>query len=127
MADPLMREADHDSPLTQAVRRLEQALQRLEGALSAGGGHAPPTDTGRTQALVVELDAARRRQSALVAAAASASAALGRAAADVRRTLDEDAERQGLFDFAEAEQLESDDASPEEGQADDPTAEEPAA
>jgi hypothetical protein len=125
MADPLMREAEHDSPLTQAARRLEQALLRLEGALAGDGGSREAVE--RTDALVVELDAARRRQSALVAAAANASAALGRAAAEVRRTLDEDAERQGLFDFAEAEQLESEPASPEDGRADDQPAEEPAA
>ena len=88
MGEPLARtETAGEGVLADAARRLEHALQSLETAI----GH-PRTATVQpvSSALVGELDAARRRGRALEAAAAEASQALGRAAAEVRRALEED-------------------------------------
>ena len=120
MAEPLTRgEAEMDGPLAQAAARLDRALRQLEATLSV---------SDRPASLVVELDAARRRQRRLTEAASGASAALGQAMAEVRRTLDEDAERQGLFDFAATDGLEAEPEPAEDGKADEPSSvEEPAA
>jgi hypothetical protein len=135
MAEPLAREAEsHDGPLFQAAQRLERALARLEAAFDGRTDAPPLASPDRSEALVVELDAARRRQRELAAAASSASAALGRAMSEVRRTLDEDAERQGAFDFAssakdaESQAFEAEPPSAEEVRTDEPPSEkEPAA
>jgi hypothetical protein len=129
MAEPLARETDHDGALLQAAQRLERALARLEAAVAVRTGAPPDADTDRAEALVVELDAARRRQRELAGAAATASAALGRAISEVRRTLDEDAERQAAFDFtpstdATSGELEAEPPSAEEVHADEPPSEE---
>ena len=124
MGEPLTRsetDTDHvESALSQAAERLARALSRIETAFE--GRSAPPiTDTGLAGTLVIELDAVRRRQQELTAAAADASAVLGRAMAEVRRTLDEDAERQGVLDLeldGEPQGLEVRAGSPEEGVAD---------
>ena len=113
--------------LSQAAQRLERALAALEAALarapSSRGDDMDALD-GRTEALVIELDAARRRQHALSDVAADASMALGRAMTEVRRTLEEDAERQGVLDLeaqasseGEPQGLEVQAGSPEEEDA----------
>jgi hypothetical protein len=77
--------------LDSAVRRLDRAMASLEARLSARlaaldtkGGDL--FDHDRSQ-LAADLDAARARERALEALAAEASAALGRAAAEVRAAL----------------------------------------
>ena len=129
MGEPLMRgEAEPaDGPLAQAAGRLDRALERLEAVLGRVAPPAPEPEDGRADALVIELDVARRRQRELEAAAMDASRALGHAMAEVRRTLDEDAARQGVFDLV-PEGLEIAPASPEEMEADEAASqEEPAA
>jgi hypothetical protein len=85
------------SPMDQAVRRLEQALTTLESRVVARLERVAQDENGdlfvQAQAsddrarLVAELDAARAREQALEEVAAEASAALGRAAAEVRAAL----------------------------------------
>ena len=74
--------------LEAAARRLEQALAGLErrvaGRIDAGGAPSPAERGGD---LLAELEAERRRGRELEAVAAEASAALGRAAAEVRAAL----------------------------------------
>ena len=84
---------DDSSPLDQAQRRLEAALARLEAKLSAAAA-APAPDTGAAQErrrLESELRGARTRERQLEQVAAEASAALGRAAAEVRAALEAEA------------------------------------
>ena len=89
-----------DSALNLAMERFERALGRLETALELRpAAQEPGVDVERTETLVVELGAARRRQSELTRAAADVSAVLGRAMAEVRQTLEEDGRRQGLLDL----------------------------
>ena len=129
MGEPLTRgEAEAtDGPLAQAAGRLDRALACLEAAFGGAAGTAPEPQDDRADALAIELDVARRRQCELEAAAVDASRALGHAMAEVRRTLDEDAARQGVFDFV-PEGLEIGPASPEEGEADEAASQkEPAA
>ena len=87
-----------DGPLDLAIRRLDQALAALEVRLAQKTAsredenadlfdHAESAfaqDRGR---LAAELAAARAREKALEEVAAEASAALGRAAAEVRAAL----------------------------------------
>ena len=83
-----------ESPLEAASQRLTRAMQTLEERLQnrpaeASGG----TDAGSGEAeaaLRAELDAAREREKALEQAAAEASAALGRAAEQIRVALEEE-------------------------------------
>lgn len=85
------------SALDAATKRLERALSALETrsdrrlkrieAMEAGRGGG---DSDRAQ-LVAELEAARARERALESIAAEASAALGRAAEEVRAALSEPA------------------------------------
>ena len=79
------------SAMDAAVRRLDRALGSLEARLSArltamNGHEGDLFDHDRAE-LAAELDAARARERALEAVAAEASAALGRAAAEVRAAL----------------------------------------
>lgn len=76
--------------LEAAARRLEQALAGLELRVAArleAGGAPPPGGQGDATGLLVELEAERRRGRELEQVAAEASAALGRAAAEVRAAL----------------------------------------
>ena len=86
-----MRDAD-PAPLDAAQRRLERALLMLEGAVEAKrtAGPAPLFDAEserERRRLEAELGQARTRERALEQVAAEASAALGRAAAEVRAAL----------------------------------------
>ena len=80
-----------DGSLEAATQRLTQALETLEGRLQnrEGGGEAGPN--GDAAQLRSELNAARERERQLEEAAAEASAALGRAAEQIRAALEEDA------------------------------------
>jgi hypothetical protein len=86
---------DAPDSLDAAARRLDEALARLEGRVLARlrrEAAAPsPADRGPAAAdmarLAAELDAARARERELEGVAADASAALGRAAAEVRAAL----------------------------------------
>jgi hypothetical protein len=90
MADESVQDGE-DDPLATAVRRLDRALTALEGriaaraaAYDAQGEDLFESDRSR---LASELHAARAREKALEEVAAEASAALGRAAAEVRAAL----------------------------------------
>ena len=79
------------SALDTAVRRLDRAIGALEARLSARLVELERDDgelfnQDRTK-LAAELDAARAREKQLETLAAEASAALGRAAAEVRAAL----------------------------------------
>lgn len=80
-----------EGPLDLAVRRLEQALTTLEAKLAARAAAEQDQDNDLfsqdRSRLAAELDAARARERALEEVAAEASAALGRAAAEVRAAL----------------------------------------
>ncbi len=83
--------SEADSPLDGAIRRLDRALASLEARLTnrlatLEGRGGDLFDQDRAQ-LAAELDAARARERQLEAVAAEASAALGRAAAEVRAAL----------------------------------------
>jgi hypothetical protein len=84
-------EAEAISALDAAVRRLDRAVGSLEARLSARlveleRSDGDLFDQDRAQ-LAADLDAARARERQLEALAAEASAALGRAAAEVRAAL----------------------------------------
>lgn len=84
---------DDTSPLDQAQRRLEAALAGLEAKVRAA---APPFAPDAAAAeerrrLEGELRGARARERQLEQVAAEASAALGRAAAEVRAALEAEA------------------------------------
>jgi hypothetical protein len=72
--------------LEAAARRLDQALARLERRAAARAGDGP-ADDGERRRLGAELHAARLRERELEEVASAASAALGRAAAEVRAAL----------------------------------------
>jgi hypothetical protein len=82
---------DPDDATAAALGRLEQALGALERTVLAkvAALQAPEPDlfTDDRSRLSTELDAARAREKALEQVAAEASAALGRAAAEVRAAL----------------------------------------
>ena len=82
------RESAGESALDQAVRRLERAVGQLEQRLSraAPGGDGELFDQDRAR-LATELDQARAREKELEAAGAEASAALGRAIAEIQAAL----------------------------------------
>jgi hypothetical protein len=84
-----------ESPLDAAAHRLERAVSALEArfAEKMSAAHiADPDLIDRDRAaLAAQLDAARDREKALEAVAAEASAALGRAAAEVRAALQAEA------------------------------------
>ena len=80
--------------LEAAILRLDQAVAQLDlriGALSAKaeGANGGLFDADRAQ-LAADLDVARGRERDLEAAGLQASAALGRAIADIRAALGED-------------------------------------
>jgi len=80
-----------DNALDAAARRLDRAIGALEARFAAGklsGVRGDPDLFDRDRAeLAAQLEAARAREKALEAVAAEASAALGRAAAEVRSAL----------------------------------------
>jgi hypothetical protein len=83
--------SEGESTLDTAARRLDRALAALEARVTAKlaeleGRGEDLFDQDRSQ-LAAELDAARAREKALESLAAEASAALGRAAAEVRAAL----------------------------------------
>ena len=81
---------DDLSSLDQARRRLETALARLEEKVRATPAppRIDPRAEGERQRLEGELRGARTRERQLEQVAAEASAALGRAAAEVRAALE---------------------------------------
>ena len=89
-----MREPAGDNPLDQAVKRLERAISQLEQRLSGHAGKAG-AETGRlfdqdSAKLAAELDQSRQREKELEEAGAEASAALGRAIAEIKAALSGD-------------------------------------
>ena len=89
--------------LTAAAARLEQAVAGLEARLGQPAAEAPGA-AGDALALQGALSDALDRERDLQKAAADASQALGRALAEVRRTLEADelAPEQGLLDLTSA-------------------------
>ena len=82
--------SDSGDPAARALGRLEQALGALERKFAARAAAYDREDDlfeGDRARLATELDAARAREKALEEVAAEASAALGRAAAEVRAAL----------------------------------------
>ena len=86
--------------LDAAVQRLERAVGQLDlrigGLLTqAGGANTDLFEQDRAR-LAAELDAARGRERALEAAGQEASAALGRAIADIRAALGDESELEAI-------------------------------
>jgi hypothetical protein len=83
-----MRESASDSPLDQAVKRLDRAIsqleQRLAGSAGAAGGGLFDQDGAK---LAAELEKAKVREKELEEAGAEASAALGRAISEIKAAL----------------------------------------
>ena len=83
-----MRELAIESPLEQAVKRLDRAISALEQRLAGAGGKAGDGlfdhEAGKLSA---ELEKAKVREQELEAAGAEASAALGRAIAEIKTAL----------------------------------------
>jgi hypothetical protein len=78
-----------DSALDQAVKRLDRAVGLLEQRMKQGapsGGEGGLFDQDRAR-LAAELDQARAREKELEIAGAEASAALGRAIAEIQAAL----------------------------------------
>lgn len=85
----MMREAGGESALDAAARRLERAVAQLEAkvlALAERGQSDGLFDQDRAK-LAAELDASHAREKELAVAGAEASAALGRAIAEIRAAL----------------------------------------
>ena len=81
--------------LDAASQRLMQAVERLEERLrsrAVDGGVSAGDDSAERDRLTSQLGEARERERALEAAAAEASAALGRAAEQIRTAIEEDEE-----------------------------------
>ena len=77
--------------LDAASQRLLQAVERLETRMQNRPEGAPaPADDGERERLAAELRDAREREHALEAAAAEASAALGRAAEQIRAAIEDE-------------------------------------
>lgn len=86
--------SEGEGPVAEAARRLDQALSALEARLTGPARRAAPSTgaaglEGQTD-LIEALQAAEAREQALEEAAREASAALGRAVADVRAALGEE-------------------------------------
>jgi hypothetical protein len=85
------RNEDAVSAIGAALHRLDAAMstleERLVRRLEAALGHEDEILENDRQRLLTELAAARTREKALEDVAAEASAALGRAAAEVRAAL----------------------------------------
>jgi uncharacterized membrane protein YccC len=94
------RESAGESALDQAVKRLDRAVGQLEQRLAraAPGGDGELFDQDRAR-LAAELDQARAREKELEAAGAEASAALGRAIAEIQAALNPSAEPAEEPDF----------------------------
>ena len=74
-----------------ASQRLLQAVERLETRLqNRPDGVAVQADDGEQERLTGQLKDARERERALEAAAAAASAALGRAAEQIRSAIEDE-------------------------------------
>jgi len=82
-----MREPAAESPLDHAVKRLDRAISQLEQRLAAGGGAGGGLFDQDATRLAAELEKAREREKELEEAGAEASAALGRAIAEIRSAL----------------------------------------
>ena len=82
-----------EGSLEAATQRLTQALETLESKLQTRGedGASGSDGDGDAEQLRSELNAARERERQLEEAAAEASAALGRAAEQIRAALEEEA------------------------------------
>lgn len=77
-----------ETALDQAVKRLDRAVQQLEHKMAAMGGGGDGALFAQDRArLASELDQARAREKELEAAGAEASAALGRAIAEIQAAL----------------------------------------
>jgi hypothetical protein len=81
-----MREPVGESPLDQAVKRLDRAISQLEQRLTGGTGGGDLFDQGGA-GLAADLEKARARERELEEAGAEASAALGRAIAEIKAAL----------------------------------------
>ena len=83
-----MREPASESPLDQAVKRLDRAIsaleQRLAGSTGKAGDGLFDHEAGK---LAAELEKAKVRERELEEAGAEASAALGRAIAEIKAAL----------------------------------------
>ena len=79
-----------EGSLETATQRLSQALETLESRLRTRGEGGDGED-GDADRLRGELSASRERERQLEEAAAEASAALGRAAEQIRAALEEEA------------------------------------
>ena len=82
--------------LDQALKRLDAALSALEARFAEREAEpdlfaAPSVPPERVSALEAQVDALKDRERALEQVAAEASAALGRAAAEVRAALNAEA------------------------------------
>jgi hypothetical protein len=90
MADDRLQDGEDDA-LGAAIRRLDQALsvldERIAARVAAEEDREDDLFENDRARLAGELDAARARERALEEVAAEASAALGRAAAEVRAAL----------------------------------------
>ena len=83
-----MREPAGESPLEQAVKRLDRAISQLEQRLAGGAGKPSGGLFDQDAAkLTAELDKAKVREKELEEAGAEASAALGRAIAEIKAAL----------------------------------------
>lgn len=87
-------ETAEDGVLDTAIARLDRAVAQLEVRMNAlvqeaRGANGGLFDQDRAK-LAAELDAARARERDLQAAGSQASAALGRAIADIRAALGDD-------------------------------------
>ena len=81
-----MREPAAESPLDHAVKRLDRAISQLEQRL-AGGASAGGLFDQDAARLAAELEQARVREKELEEAGVEASAALGRAIAEIKAAL----------------------------------------
>jgi hypothetical protein len=90
-------QAGGESTLDLAIRRLERALavleQRLADRVARAGAEAGGLFDQDRAKLAAELDQARARERELEEAGAAASAALGKAIAEIRATLGQTAAR----------------------------------
>ena len=87
----MVRESTTEGALDLAARRLERAISQLEHRLanqaSRAGAEADGLFNQDRAILAAELDKARARERELEEAGAEASAALGRAIAEIRSAL----------------------------------------
>ena len=100
-----------DSALDQAVKRLDRAVGLLEQRMKQGapsGGEGGLFDQDRAR-LAAELDQARAREKDLEVAGAEASAALGRAIAEIQAAL-APSEDEASSDESQSPETESEEA-----------------